>query len=108
MAFTANSHTIGTTGIDGVLADVKGAEIVSITHVAYKPKKVKVGQGGHVVILFQKFTVDRAYVTKDELKQIKKANKMKMTYQSILDFERGHKIPAVSADLQKRISEIVK
>jgi hypothetical protein len=63
---------------------------------------------GHVVILIQSFTVDRAYVTKDELKKIKKENKMKMTYQNLQQFERANKIPAVPADLQKRINEIVK
>lgn len=62
---------------------------------------------GHVVILFQSFTTDRAYVTKDELKKIKKENKMKMTYQNLLDFERAHKIPAVPSDLGKRILEVV-
>ncbi len=63
---------------------------------------------GHVDILMQVFTVDRAYVTKDELKKIKKENKMKMTYQNLQQFERVHKIPAVPADLQKRINEVVK
>ena len=63
---------------------------------------------GHVDILMQVFTVDRAYVTKDELKKIKKENKMNMTCQNLQQFERGHKIPAVPADLQKRINEVVK
>lgn len=62
----------------------------------------------HSDIILQVFTVERAYVTKDELKQIKKDNKMKMTYQNIMQFERGHHIPAVTADLQKHINEIVK
>ena len=47
-------------------------------------------------------------MTKDGLKQIKKDNKMKMTYQNILQFERAHKIPALSPEFQKRIQEIVK
>lgn len=59
-------------------------------------------------IMVQVFTTDRAYVTKDELKQMKKDNKMKMTYQNILQFERAHKIPALSPEFQKRIQEIVK
>ena len=84
----------------------------------YSPEDYVMGQvctsyddekdNGHVVILFQSFTVDRAYVTKDELKKIKKENKMKMTYQNLQQFERANKIPAVPADLQKRINEIVK
>ena len=64
--------------------------------------------GYHVNILLQVFTTDRAYVTKNELKQLKKENKMKMTYQNLLEFERNHKIPALSELFQKRIKEIVK
>ena len=59
-------------------------------------------------IMVQVYTTDRAYVTKDELKQMKKDNKMKMTNQNILQFERAHKIPALSPEFQKRIQEIVK
>ena len=67
---------IGTTDLNGVLNDVKGSEVVSITHVAYQPKK--------------------------------KVNKMKMTYQNILKFERDHKIPALSPKFQQRIQELAK
>ena len=62
----------------------------------------------HTNNVMQVFTVERAYVTKDELKQMKKDNKMKMTYKNIVQFERDHRIPAFSADLQKHINEIVK
>ena len=65
-------------------------------------------QQHHVNILSQVFTIERAYVTKDELKQLKKDNKMKMTYQNILGFERTHNIPPIPADIQKRIEEIAK
>ena len=58
--------------------------------------------------MFQLFTTDRAYVTKEELKQMKKDNKMKMTYQNIQKFERDHKIPALSPEFLNRIQEIVK
>jgi len=63
---------------------------------------------GHVNILLQVFTTDRAYVTKDELKQRKKENKMKMTYSNMLAFERAHDIPAVPAELHKRVKEVMK
>ena len=62
----------------------------------------------HTNIMMQVFTVERAYVTKDELKQIKKENKMKMNYQNLQQFERSHHVPAVDAALQKHITEIVK
>lgn len=64
--------------------------------------------GSHTNIMMQVFTVDRAYVTKDELKQLKKENKMKMTYQNLQQFERGHKIPPLPAEIQKRINEAMK
>lgn len=53
-------------------------------------------------------TTDRAYVTKDELKQKKKENKTKMTYRNLLDFERSHHIPALPEAFQKRINEVIK
>ena len=62
----------------------------------------------HVNILAQVFTVERAYVTKEELKRLKKKNKMKMTYENLQNFERVHNIPAIPADLRKHIVEIVK
>lgn len=62
----------------------------------------------HVNIIMQVFTTKRAYVTKDELKKIKKENKMKMTYENLIQFERSHNIPPLAADLQKHIKEIVK
>ena len=78
--------------------------VMSQVATSYDDEKSK----GHTNIILQVFTVERAYVTKDELKQIKKDNKMKMTYQNIIQFERGHHIPAVTADLQKHINKIVK
>jgi hypothetical protein len=59
-------------------------------------------------ILVQVFTVERSYVTKEELKQIKKEHKMKMTYQNILEFERRNKIPSLPEVFQKRINEFAK
>ena len=63
---------------------------------------------GHTNMVMQVFTVERAYVTKDELKQLKKDNKMKMTYQNFQNLERTHNIPPLPANLQKRINEVVK
>ena len=68
----------------------------------------KNGRTSSINILMQTFTVDRSYVTKEELKQIKKENKMKMTYENILEFERRNKIPALPEVFQKRIDEMVK
>ncbi len=62
----------------------------------------------HNVVGIQTFTTDRAYVDKDELKQIKKKNKMKLTYQNIRQFERGHNIPALPSGLQQKLNELWK
>lgn len=58
---------IGTTGLDGVLDNLKGAEVVSVTHVAYKSKKVKVGQGGRVVLEDADFDLPEIAVTNKPL-----------------------------------------
>ena len=61
---TEDGTFIGTTDLDGILDDVKGAEVVSITHVAYQPKKVKVGQGGRVTLEDADFGLPEITVTK--------------------------------------------
>lgn len=58
------------------------------------------------VIMCQVFNTERAYVTKDELKQLKKQNKMKMTYDNLQRFEREHKIPALAQVIQKRLDDL--
>ena len=62
-----DGNIIGTTDLDGILNDVKGAEVVSITHVAYKPKKVKVGQGGRITLEDADFDLPEITVTKKPL-----------------------------------------
>ena len=49
---TENGIYIGTTDFDGVLADVKGAAKVAVTHVAYKPQLVTVAslQDGRITM----------------------------------------------------------
>ena len=49
---TEDGNLIGTTDLDGVLADVKGAAKVAVTHVAYKPQLVTVGslQNGRITM----------------------------------------------------------
>ncbi len=37
---TEEGNFIGTTDMDGVVADVKGASKVAVTHVAYKPLRI--------------------------------------------------------------------
>lgn len=62
----------------------------------------------HIIIGMQVFTTDRAYVTKDELKQRQKANKMKLSYANIRQFERDHNIPALAPAIQEQLNELWK
>lgn len=62
----------------------------------------------HIIIAMQVFTTDRAYVTKDELNERKKANKMKMNYANIRQFERDHNIPALVPAVQEKLNELWK
>lgn len=64
-------------------------------------------RGGHEVMIMEFFTTDRAYVTKDELKQLRKDNKMKMNYSNIRHFEKLNKIPALPSVVQEKLSKFV-
>ena len=68
----------------------------------------KEGKSVHHVYCVQVFTIERAYVDKDELKQMKKDNKMKMTYQDIRQFERSPNIPAIAPVIQQKLNELWK
>ncbi len=62
--FTENGVLIGATDLNGVLADVKGAPKVSLTHVAYKPQLVTVSQlqGGRIVMEDVDFNLEEVVV----------------------------------------------
>ena len=61
---TEDGIYIGTTGLDGVLADVKGAKKVAVTHVAYKPQLVTVTslQDGRVTMEDIDYSIDEIIV----------------------------------------------
>lgn len=61
------------------------------------------GKTVHNINGMQVYTIERAYVTKEELKQRKKQNKMKMTLTNIKQFEQQHNIPPLPASVQKAI-----
>ena len=54
---------------------------------------------------FLLYAIDRAYVDKDELKQIRKENKIKTSYANIRQFEREHMIPEMEPAEQKKLDE---
>lgn len=62
----------------------------------------------HTILAIQVFATDRAYVTKDELKERKKANKMKLNYANIRQFEREHNIPPLADAIQQKLNELWK
>ena len=57
------------------------------------------GKTIHSINGMQVYTIERAYVTKEELKLRKKQNKMKMTLQNIKQFEQQHNIPPLPASV---------
>ena len=64
------------------------------------------GETVHKIFAIQVFTTDRAYMTKDEVKQRKKENKLELTYDNILEFERLHNIPALPSVVQQKLDEL--
>ena len=48
---TTDAQFIGVTDIDGVLADAKGADTISVSHIAYKPKLYKLNGKPGVITL---------------------------------------------------------
>lgn len=61
---TEEGVLIGTTGIDGTLADVRGAKKVALTHVAYKPQIAVVAslQGGRITMEDQNYGLEEITV----------------------------------------------
>ena len=70
--------------------------------------EVEDGKTDHRILALEVFTTDRAYVTKDELKQLKKESKIKINYKNVMQFERQHKVPPMSDAVQKRLNELWK
>lgn len=66
------------------------------------------GETDHFINGMQVFTIERAYVTKEELKQRKKDNKLKMNMSNVQQFERQHNIPALPPSVQKAIEGLNK
>lgn len=59
-----NGVLIGLTDLNGVLADVKGARSIAVTHVAYKPQSVKVADltGGLITMEDNDFDIEELVV----------------------------------------------
>ena len=61
----------------------------------------------HHTMLVEIFSTDRAYVDKEELKEKKRENKIKMDYNSVMQFEKNHGIPPLPDNALKSLQEIV-
>lgn len=68
----------------------------------------KDGSLTHNFMLVQVFSIERAYATKDEVKQIKKDNKLEKSYEAIQQFERQNKIPDLPEAVQQKLNELWK
>lgn len=66
------------------------------------------GELDHQIFAIQAFNTKRAYVTKEEYKQLKKDNKIKLTYENIKQFERQNNIPALLPVVQEKLKEVWK
>ena len=64
-------------------------------------------KNGHVLIVMDYFATDRGYLSKEQVKQTKKDNKVKLSYDYLQQFERQHHIPALAPEVLARMKELV-
>ena len=60
----------------------------------------------HIRIWLESYSIDREYVDKQELKEKKKANKVKMSWTAIQELENEHKIPALPGKALEEIKKL--
>ena len=64
-------------------------------------------KNGHVLIIMDFFATDRAYLSKEQVKQTKHDNKVKLSYDYLQQFERQHNIPALAPEVLARMQKLV-
>ena len=64
-------------------------------------------KNGHALIIMDYFATDRGYLSKEQVKQTKKDNKVKLSYNYLQQFERQHRIPALAPEVLARMKELV-
>ncbi|MBR1666106.1 MAG: hypothetical protein IJ699_07800 [Bacteroidaceae bacterium] len=62
----------------------------------------------HVIIWLESYNVDRAYVTKKELKERKAQNRREMNLDSMRQLEQERGVPALAPQLQRRLDVLFK
>ena len=60
----------------------------------------------HIRIWLESYSIDREYVDKQELKEKKKANKVKMSWAAIQELESKHNIPSLPAKALEEIKKL--
>ena len=71
----------------------------------YNEKEDKVSHFRHWL---QVYTINRASVDKKELKELKKKNRVKMTYEALQQLERQHNIPALPDHVTRAVEALQK
>ena len=64
-------------------------------------------KNGHALIIMDYFATDRAYLSKEQVKQTKRDNKVKLSYNYLQQFERQHRIPALAPEVLAKMKELV-
>ncbi|MBR6140370.1 MAG: hypothetical protein IKQ37_01205 [Bacteroidaceae bacterium] len=97
MVLTPEAECLGSTGLDGVFADVKGAKAVTISHVAFKPKEVIIdGKDVRVVLEDANFALDEIVVSPKPLVYVQ-------TYYRVFFYENKHGIVYYRAGLTDNV-----
>jgi hypothetical protein len=104
---TEDGTLIGTTDLDGVLADVKGTQKVAVTHVAYKPQLVAVAslQNGRITME----DIDYGYMDKNEFKDKKqdiKDDYKSASLESLESYATAHGVPALSPSVRQAVKKL--
>ena len=64
-------------------------------------------KNGHVLIVIDYFATDRGYLSKEQVKQTKRDNKVTLSYDYLQRFERQHGIPALAPEVLARMQKLV-
>ena len=64
-------------------------------------------KNGHVLIVMDFFATDRGYLSKEQVKQTKRDNKVRLSYDYLQQFERQHNIPALAPEVLARMQKLV-
>ena len=64
-------------------------------------------KNGQVLVVMDYFATNRGYLSKEQVKQTKRDNKVKLSYDYLQQFERQHHIPALASEVLARMQELV-